>query len=478
MKLGVDRIMPRYIKSIEAEAVLGRFDIYQEFQEGVNVLYGKNGTGKTTLLHILANLLNGDYKRFAFIDFKRIQVRLDDDTDFAVSKDKHEGKEIINISMNGDIIEGNISIQEIIDQEELREVREERVLGASSYREKIMRRLDEGSITPVLPVAYFPAFRTMIEAWASSVGFNMVRNPRETRFLSTIFARELFGSFVPSINYPSPTEIENKLREEIEEALLKIARADRENFGELVPNIFQGIFQVLSPNSDSSEDSSLLVEKSEDILKEIDSLVKKLEDYPLKAAPTITQLRTSVALFQVDDKSKRIAERVLKIYREALKKVITVQEDSFRTIEKYLKAVNSFLEGKNIEISLADKSRRKPSVGIKFDEGNPITIRGIRRALSSGEREIVTLIYAATHMSKQQIVLIDEPEISLHVDWQRKLLQKMSEQLGNRQIIVCTHSPVIGGDYEDQVIIFEPKITCSSKTAIDNEIVDEDNEVF
>lgn len=42
--------MPRYVKHIEAEGVLGRFDIDQEFQEGVNVLYGKNGTGKTTLL--------------------------------------------------------------------------------------------------------------------------------------------------------------------------------------------------------------------------------------------------------------------------------------------------------------------------------------------------------------------------------------------------------------------------------------------
>lgn len=470
--------MPRYIKSIEAEAVLGRFDIYQEFQEGVNVLYGKNGTGKTTLLHILANLLNGDYKRFAFIEFKKIKVRLDDNTDVVVSKDKNEGKDIIiNITKNDDIIvKNNISIEEIIEQESLSD---ERVLRASSYREKIIRRSDEGSITPVLPVAYFPAFRTMIEAWASSVEFNIQRSPRETRFLSTNFARELFGSFVPSINYPSPIEIEGKLSEEIEEALLKIARADRENFGKLVPNIFQGIFQVLSPNSDSSEDSSLLVEKSEDILKEIDSLVKNLEDYPLKTAPTITQLRTSVvALLQVDDQSKRIAERVLKIYREALKKVITVQEDSFRTIEKYLNAVNSFLEGKNIEIILADQSRRKPSVGIKFDEGTPKTIPGIRRALSSGEREIVTLIYAATHMSKQQIVLIDEPEISLHVDWQRHLLQKMSEQLGNRQIIVCTHSPVIGADYEEQIIIFEPKITCSSKIAIDNELVDEDNEVF
>lgn len=470
--------MPRYIKSIEAEAVLGRFDIYQEFQEGVNVLYGKNGTGKTTLLHILANLLNGDYKRFAFIEFKKIKVRLDDNTDVVVSKNKNEGKDIIKITKNNDVndvIEVNISIEEIIEQELLSD---ERVLRASSYREKIIRISDEGSITPVLPVAYFPAFRTMIEAWASSVEFNIQRSARETRFLSTNFARELFGSFVPSINYPSPIEIESKLSEEIEEALLRIARADRENFGKLVPNIFQGIFQVLSPKSDSSEDSSLLLEKSEDILKEIDSLVKKLEDYPLKTAPTITQLRTSVALLQVDDQSKRIAERVLKIYREALKKVITVQEDSFRTIEKYLNAVNSFLEGKNIEIILADQSRRKPSVGIKFDEGTPKTIRGIRRALSSGEREIVTLIYAATHMSKQQIVLIDEPEISLHVDWQRHLLQKMSEQLGDRQIIVCTHSPVIGADYEEQIIIFEPKITCSSKTAIDNELIDEDNEVF
>jgi predicted ATPase len=115
---------------------------------------------------------------------------------------------------------------------------------------------------------------------------------------------------------------------------------------------------------------------------------------------------------------------------------------------------------------------------IKFEAGIPETTPSIRRALSSGERHIVTLIYAATHMSKQQIVLIDEPEISLHVDWQRHLLKKMSEQLGERQIIVCTHSPVIGADYEERVIIFEPKITCSCETIIDNELVEENIEVF
>jgi len=51
-------------------------------------------------------------------------------------------------------------------------------------------------------------------------------------------------------------------------------------------------------------------------------------------------------------------------------------------------------------------------------------------------------------MSSQKIVLIDEPEISLHVDWQRLLLKKISEQLHDRQVIVCTHSPIIGADYD------------------------------
>lgn len=468
--------LPRYIKSIEAESVLGRFNISQEFQKDVNVLYGKNGTGKTTLLHILANLLNGDYKRFAFIDFKKIRVQLDDHTTIVVLRyKKDDDNDFITITINDKPLVDDISVNSVIEISEQESFREERSLPSSIYRGKITRTPDEERTNPVLPVAYFPAFRTMIEAWASSVEFNTLRNLRETRHLSTSFARELFGYFVPSLNYPSPIEIERELTSEIEEALFKIARADRENFGELVPSIFQ----ALSKNSHSSEDYFSLEGESKGILEEINNLVRELEESPLKAAPTITKLRTSVASFEVDDESKKIAEQVLKIYRDALKKVVAVQKDSFIKIEKYLNSVNSFLEGKSLEISLAEnKSKRKPLVGIKFAEGTPKTMSGIRLALSSGEREIVTLIYAATHMSKQQIVLIDEPEISLHVDWQRHLLKEMSKQLGDRQIIVCTHSPVIGADYEEQAIIFEPKIACLPKNDINSEPMDEENEVF
>ncbi|MBD1938895.1 AAA family ATPase [Microcoleus sp. FACHB-68] len=466
--------MHRYIKHIKAEGVLGRFDIDQEFQEGVNVLFGKNGTGKTTLLHILANLLNGDYKRFACTEFRTIRVQLNDDTNIVISKKEVEEDSNINVTVNDESVAENISTTR--ERLKLDQDREEwRIL--SAYRERKLRELqeddDEEEVKPILPVAYFPAFRTMIEAWASAE--LRPRNPKDIQILSTKFARELFGSFVPSLNYPSPIEIERGLSEEIDEALFKVTRADRKYFGELLPNIFQ----ILSKNSISTEYTLAEEGESEEIIEEINSLVKKLEKYALKAAPEITKLRSSVSSFEVDNQKKRIAEQVLNIYRKALREVVSVQDNSFRSIETYLESINSFLEGKSIEISSTEPIlRRKSSVEIKFEAGTPNTIPGIRRALSSGERQIVTLIYAATHMSKQEIVLIDEPEISLHVDWQRHLLQKMSEQLGERQIIVCTHSPVIGADYEERVIIFEPTITCSSENTNNNGFVEEDGEVF
>ena len=140
---------------------------------------------------------------------------------------------------------------------------------------------------------------------------------------------------------------------------------------------------------------------------------------------------------------------ILGIYRKSLEKIIGAQRNAFSNIEKYLNAVNEFLEGKKIEVYGQTSSSLESGVGISFEDG--VSAGGLT-SLSSGERQIITLIYAVTHMSQQDIVLIDEPEISLHLDWQRKLLNKMSAQLPTQQVIVCTHSPSIAGDYPDLLI--------------------------
>ena len=95
--------MSKFLQKITATGIHGRFNYECNFQEGVNVVYGKNGTGKTTLIHILANLLNADYARFAALVFNTIKVEMSDGTIINLecerTKDSH-GSSLVQICLN------------------------------------------------------------------------------------------------------------------------------------------------------------------------------------------------------------------------------------------------------------------------------------------------------------------------------------------------------------------------------------------
>jgi predicted ATP-dependent endonuclease of OLD family len=69
--------------------------------------------------------------------------------------------------------------------------------------------------------------------------------------------------------------------------------------------------------------------------------------------------------------------------------------------------------------------------------------------LSAGEKQILSfLVYNAFCDSVP--IFIDEPEMSLHVDWQRILFPTLLSQKTNNQFIVATHSPFIYSKYQDK----------------------------
>jgi predicted ATPase len=70
------------------------------------------------------------------------------------------------------------------------------------------------------------------------------------------------------------------------------------------------------------------------------------------------------------------------------------------------------------------------------------------------------MLYSASRSRfKSGTFLIDEPELSLHVDWQRQILRELMQQSADRQIIACTHSPEVGGDHLEETQDFEPTLT-------------------
>lgn len=64
--------------------------------------------------------------------------------------------------------------------------------------------------------------------------------------------------------------------------------------------------------------------------------------------------------------------------------------------------------------------------------------------LSSGEKQIlVILLTALVQENRPGVMLMDEPEISLHIEWQQRLITLVRTLNPNVQIILCTHSPAI-----------------------------------
>ena len=74
-------------------------------------------------------------------------------------------------------------------------------------------------------------------------------------------------------------------------------------------------------------------------------------------------------------------------------------------------------------------------------------------ALSAGEKQIVSmLIYLYLDIDYNTVVLIDEPELSLHVAWQRLFINALAKINTRVQYIIATHSPFIIGNHADKII--------------------------
>lgn len=80
--------------------------------------------------------------------------------------------------------------------------------------------------------------------------------------------------------------------------------------------------------------------------------------------------------------------------------------------------------------------------------------------LSSGEKQLLLILMRVFLMEEEPyILLMDEPEISLHIEWQYILFEEIRRLNHNCQIITSTHSPSLFGDgWGDKLVFVEDLI--------------------
>ncbi len=129
---------------------------------------------------------------------------------------------------------------------------------------------------------------------------------------------------------------------------------------------------------------------------------------------------------------------------------------AYEDIRSFLDTVNRFLEDSSKVLFFDEHSGDLSFDFIGADRrrrANPLS------RLSSGEKQVLMLFTFMAFVSKKdQVFIVDEPELSLHPKWQSNFLEAMIGQAPERtQIILATHSPEIVGRFRDSCVLLEKK---------------------
>jgi ABC-type lipoprotein export system ATPase subunit len=104
------------------------------------------------------------------------------------------------------------------------------------------------------------------------------------------------------------------------------------------------------------------------------------------------------------------------------------------SLEKFISCCNSYLT-KNKKLKIRKKSR---TLAIKLNNSKKVKIKD----LSSGEKQIISIFCHLFLDINKPLIIFDEPELSLSLDWQEKILTDILK-CKNEGLIVATHSPFI-----------------------------------
>lgn len=166
-----------------------------------------------------------------------------------------------------------------------------------------------------------------------------------------------------------------------------------------------------------------------------------------------TSLQSSEAIFKLSDGTVatyldwelyRLQNRYLSYQLEVGRSVISALQSGVDPVEitaltarriEYFDIIDTLLEpmGKRVD---------RDSDRIQFLTRNGTVIRPYQ--LSSGEKQILIILTTVLiEGGRDFIMIMDEPEISLHFEWQRRLIEDIQRLNPNLQLILATHSPAV-----------------------------------
>jgi len=348
------------IKKLMVEGLNNQSKLLElDFHPDLNLLTGKNGSSKTTILKLIWFLNSGRILNL-IKEINFVSVELTTSNSFiSIKRDIENNTVTIRLDKEKPFTLSDVNLREL----ELR--RPTRINEKFSDIFKLS-----------IPTIFFPTFRRIEGGFTMEEGYD----PRFGRQDQIRNALEEFSARMSSKNQRFITSIST-------DDIIQLLNREYSNINALI-NLGQK-------------------QKSDEIIRKI-KIKQKSE------TETLAEIQSDIESMETE--------------RETLLKPYTTLSELITTIFQH-KGIN-----------LSNLTIGEVNNAISSDK------------LSAGEKQMLSFIcYNA--FTRNHSIFIDEPELSLHPDWQRTLVPTLLNQGNNNQFFMATHSPFIFSKYADKEII-------------------------
>lgn len=425
---GVGDIIRYRISSFKATKVWGHKDFDVQFLDDVTVLIGANGTGKTTILTLLQAVFEADAHRLLSYDFKNILIRLESFSNRSTKRIR------VTSTENGFVFQiGSTKYPLAAPDSRRRTARRSR---PDPWQQRDRQALRH-AIGDIVPFVWLPVNRHLPPS-------------EEDQHRSPVFRRSSRGQW----------SVDNRLRE-----LLRALQAYRlglesqisEHYRDFQRDVllallyrsdFDSIEAFQSEEPLSQEDQEELTHVFSEARLLDAAAGERVREHFQRAAAAHQTLHGPRGRWNFEDLAIIPLIRRTRSLVDGARKLRARRKSTFSPINRYQELVNGFLRDKTIKVGENGHLNVRSA---ELNENAPKLLPVDQ--LSSGEKQILILLTAALiHADAPAVYVADEPELSLHVSWQAKLLPALVELGGQIQVIVATHSPDIAGAFHDNVV--------------------------
>ncbi len=444
------------IRKFKATKVNGYLQFDIDFFNEITFLVGINGSGKTTALKLILGLINPSWVILNQTPFETAEVEFESHNNEVYNIIAKTTEENIELSIKQlDVkpckfprIDLPNTIPNHISSFETRQI-----LSNYSRQEQLFSK--------------YPVVRK-IQEFPTPIFLGIDRRIYEGREID----------FINIENFPREREFTKSFKSNLQESLKEIEELIKDNFLEfteiqtniketLKNKIIQSMFELLTENQlaiSINTDPIKLAEKKKLVEKAAKNInVPGIQDSLNDYFTTLEEVQKKLFSKSKKPGKQKIPDKEeLKLLQtwfinmpqlQRIDKLISLFEESeeqtrisYAQFQKFEELANQFLFESNKKLLVGSNGEL---IVYLPDE----TISNVYR-LSSGEKQILVmlaqLIFRESKKKIGSVFIIDEPEISLHLEWQELFVESIRQASPNTQFILATHSPTIIGNITNQ----------------------------